>query len=95
MLLFASSLVVYYAAFVRATNAGLTFDNELRIPPELLPRAEGEREIYELTAGSGETEFVAGRPARTAGYNGSISAPLCARDAASTSSCASATTSTR
>ena len=63
LLLFASALATYFAAFVRETNGGLTFENGLRIPPELLARLETERMVYGLSVvGCSEQEPVLRTP---------------------------------
>ena len=62
---------VYAARALR--SAGSSEPQPLRIPPLLDARKQGQS--ISLTVQSGSTEFFAGRPSRTLGYNGSYLGP--------------------
>jgi suppressor of ftsI len=58
-------------------NAGtLTFANPLRVPPLLEPQVDADgAKRFALTMQPGRTEFLAGKPAATWGFNGSYLGP--------------------
>ncbi len=56
--------------------APLTYTNRLRLPPLLEPEADGDGvRRFALTLQTGMTEFFAGKPAATWGFNGSYLGP--------------------
>jgi FtsP/CotA-like multicopper oxidase with cupredoxin domain len=70
----AAALVYSQAA---SSNVGeLAFEQPLRIPPLLAPRADDEgRKVFDLRLERGETELLPGKPAETWGVNGSYLGP--------------------
>ncbi len=58
-----------------AVNQDLSFQNRLRIPALLLPRAENGEKVFELAAQPGESAFFPGLRTRTLGFNGSYLGP--------------------
>ncbi len=73
--LLASILVVaiallYWCLFVQVTNAGLAFENDLKIPPEMefTINPDGTKEFV-LRVQHRKTEFMDGKPADTLGVN--------------------------
>ncbi len=64
-----SGLACYWLAFIRVTNGGLTFENELHIPDQLFGTVvDGRRQLH-LTVAEGSREFLPGKQTPTAGVN--------------------------
>jgi FtsP/CotA-like multicopper oxidase with cupredoxin domain len=72
--LVASACTLYSRADVNAVGE-LGFENELKIPPLLEPRAEDGRKVFELTLQQGRAELLPGKPAETWGVNGAYLGP--------------------
>ena len=69
-------VILYWAIFTRVSNAGLSFENPLAIPPEM--KFEGTVpgvKRFELVVQRGETQFIQGQNAATMGVNGSYLGP--------------------
>ena len=65
----------YWRAFIRTTNAGLTFENELQIPGQLFGTVVDGRRQVRLTVAEGSREFLPGKQTPTAGVNGPYLGP--------------------
>ena len=64
-----------WLVFIRVTNDGLTFENELHIPDQLFGTVvEGRRQVH-LTVAEGTREFLPGKLTPTAGVNASYLGP--------------------
>jgi len=72
--LVASACTLYSRADVNAVGE-LGFENELKIPPLLEPRAEDGRKVFDLTLQQGRAELLPGKPAETWGVNGAYLGP--------------------
>ena len=70
-----SVLTCYWLTFVRVTNGGLTFENELQIPEQSFGTVVDGRRQFHLTVAEGTREFLPGKRARTAGVNGPYLGP--------------------
>src|SRR5262245_11166658 len=70
-----AALYLLPAERIAFVNEGVAFANPLRIPPLATPRIENGEKVFDLVVASGETEFVAGRPTRTLGFNGTVLGP--------------------
>jgi bilirubin oxidase len=75
------AILLYWVLFVRVTNAGLTFDNELRIPPEMkgMVNEDGVK-VFDLRVEHGKMEFLSGQIAETLGVNGNYLGPTIRAD---------------
>ena len=65
----------YWLVFVRVTNGGLKFENELRIPEQLFGAVVDGRRQFHLTVATGSREFLPGKQTQTAGVNGPYLGP--------------------
>ena len=70
-----SVLTCYWLVFIRVTNAGLTFENELRIPEQSFGTVLDGRRQFHLTVAEGTQEFLPGKQTPTAGVNGPYLGP--------------------
>ena len=71
-----SAILMYWILFVRVTNTGLTFENELRIPPEMEMKVnEDGAKVFDLSVEHGEMEFFPDQLAETMGVNGNYLGP--------------------
>ncbi|MYC68441.1 MAG: multicopper oxidase domain-containing protein [Acidobacteriia bacterium] len=70
-----SVLTCYWLIFIRVTNAGLTFENELQIPEQSFGTVVEGRRQFHLTVAEGTREFLPGRQTPTAGVNGPYLGP--------------------
>ncbi|MDE0623939.1 MAG: multicopper oxidase domain-containing protein [Bryobacterales bacterium] len=70
-----SVLTGYWLIFVRVTNAGLTFENELQIPEQSFGTVVDGRRQFHLTVAEGTREFLPGKQTLTAGVNGPYLGP--------------------
>ena len=70
-----SVLTCYWLVFVRVTNAGLTFENELQIPEQSFGTVVDGRRQFHLTVAEGTRRFLPGRQTPTAGVNGPYLGP--------------------
>lgn len=70
-----SVLSCYWLVFIRVTNAGLTFENELRIPEQSFGTVLDGRRRFHLTVAEGTREFFPGKHTPTAGVNGPYLGP--------------------
>ena len=70
-----SGLTLYWLVFIRVTNSGLTFENELQIPDQQLGAVVGGRRQFHLTVAEGSREFLPGKQTPTAGVNGPYLGP--------------------
>lgn len=70
-----SALTCYWLIFVRVTNAGLTFENELQIPEQSFGTVVDGRRQFHLTVAEGAREFLPGKQTPTAGVNGPYLGP--------------------
>ena len=70
-----SALTCYWLIFVRVTNAGLTFENELQIPEQSFGTVVDGRRQFHLTVAEGTREFLPGKQTPTAGVNGPYLGP--------------------
>ena len=70
-----SALTCYWLIFVRVTNGGLTFENELQIPEQSFGTAVDGRRQFHLTVAEGTQEFLPGKQTPTAGVNGPYLGP--------------------
>ena len=70
-----SVLTCYWLVFIRVTNAGLTFENELQIPEQSFGTVLEGRRQFHLTVAEGTREFLPGRQTPTAGVNGPYLGP--------------------
>ena len=70
-----SVLTCYWLVFIRVTNAGLTFENELQIPEQSFGTVLDGRRQFHLTVAEGTREFLPGRQTPTAGVNGPYLGP--------------------
>lgn len=64
-----------YLFYVRVTNSGLTFTNELHIPPILAPQIEDNTKVFNLTLQHGRKAFLPTGEAQTTGFNGDYLGP--------------------
>lgn len=70
-----SVLTCYWLVFIRVTNAGLTFQNELQIPEQSFGTVLEGRRQFRLTVAEGTREFLPGKLTPTAGVNGPYLGP--------------------
>ena len=70
-----SVLACYWLIFVRVTNGGLTFENELQIPEQSFGTVVDGRRQFHLTVAEGTREFFPGKQTPTAGVNGPYLGP--------------------
>ena len=70
-----SVLACYWLIFVRVTNGGLTFENELQIPEQSFGTVVDGRRQFHLTVAEGTREFLPGKQTPTAGVNGPYLGP--------------------
>ena len=70
-----SALTCYWLIFVRVTNVGLTFENELQIPEQSFGTVVDGRRQFHLTVAEGAREFFRGKQTPTAGVNGPYLGP--------------------
>lgn len=70
-----ATMVLYWALFVRVSNAGLTFDRSLWIPPQLIGERHGERLHFDLKTAEGSRSFLTDVATKTAGVNGDYLGP--------------------
>ena len=70
-----SALTCYWLIFIRVTNAGLTFENELQIPEQSFGTVVDGRRQFHLTVAEGTREFLPGKQTPTAGVNGPYLGP--------------------
>ncbi|MEM9777470.1 MAG: multicopper oxidase domain-containing protein, partial [Chloroflexota bacterium] len=67
--------ITAYLFFNYVMNPGLTFSNELQIPPLLEPVESNGQKLFELVPQHGSTAFFAGQPSETMGFNGDYLGP--------------------
>ncbi len=72
---FLSAVICYWFTFMRVGNGGLTFENELRIPDQILGTVIDGRRQIPLTVAEGSREFLPGLQTATAGVNGPYLGP--------------------
>ena len=65
----------YWLVFVRVTNGGLAFENELLIPDQSFGTVVDGRRQFHLTVAEGSREFLPGKLTQTAGVNGPYLGP--------------------
>ena len=70
-----AGVTCYWLAFIRVTNGGLTFENELLIPEQLFGVVVDGRRQFHLTVDEGNREFLPGKQTPTAGINGPYLGP--------------------
>ena len=70
-----SSASCYWLLFIRPTNGGLTFENELQIPDQVFGAVVDGRRQFHLTVAEGTREFLPGKQTPTAGVNGPYLGP--------------------
>ncbi len=70
-----SAAVLYWMLFVSLSNSGLTFENPLRIPKQLVGTEVDGRMQYRLVVDEGVSEFLPDTRTPTAGVNGSYLGP--------------------
>lgn len=75
VLLFLFSVACYAGMYVRRSNGGLSFSNQLRIPEQLTGEQSDGRRRYELAVATGTSQFLPGQSTETAGVNGSYLGP--------------------
>ena len=56
-------------------NEGTVLQSPLMIPPLLQPRVDGDEKVFELRIMRGQTALLPGKPADTAGFNGTFLGP--------------------
>ena len=70
-----SGVTCYWLLFVRVTNGGLTFENELHVPDQLFGTAvDGRRQLH-LTVAEGSRQFLPGKQTSTADINSPFLGP--------------------
>ena len=69
------SLTCYWLLFVRVTNGGLAFENQLQVPDQLFGAVVDGRRQFHLTVAEGSREFLPGKHTPTAGVNGPYLGP--------------------
>ena len=70
-----SGATCYWLVFVRITNGGLSFENELLIPDQTFGTVVEGRRQFLLTVAEGSREFLPGKRTPTAGVNGPFLGP--------------------
>ncbi|MDE0127535.1 MAG: multicopper oxidase domain-containing protein [Bryobacterales bacterium] len=70
-----SGATCYWLVFVRITNGGLSFENELLIPDQIFGTVVEGRRQFRLTVAEGSREFLPGKRTPTAGVNGPFLGP--------------------
>ena len=70
-----SGATCYWLVFVRITNGGLSFENELLIPDQMFGTVVEGRRQFRLTVAEGSREFLPGKRTPTAGVNGPFLGP--------------------
>ena len=70
-----AGVTCYWLMFIRVTNGGLTFENKLLIPDQLVGTVVDGRWQLHLTVAEGSREFVPGKRTPTAGVNGPFLGP--------------------
>ena len=75
MIVLLSGGTCYWLMFIRVTNGGLTFENELLIPDQLFGTVVDGRRQFDLTVAEGSREFLPGKRTPTAGVNGPFLGP--------------------